>query len=74
MGYFATEEDKAAYQSEWCATCGHQIAEGCPVWLAHGIGHESQASDPVMEAALQVLIPRRGVSNLKCRMHVDTKS
>jgi hypothetical protein len=64
MGYFATDEDKLAYQSEYCATCGHQIAEGCPVWLAHGIGHDQTETDDTMKAVLQCLIPLRGVSNL----------
>ncbi len=74
MGYFATEADRLAYQSQWCATCGHQVADTCPVWRAHGMGHDSQQEQPVIAQMLQQLIPRRGVSNLKCTMHVDTRS
>jgi hypothetical protein len=75
MGVFADDAERRAYQSQWCATCGHQTVEGCPVWTAHGLGEGAQDVAPLIADMLQLLIPFvPDEGNAQCTMHVDTKS
>lgn len=71
MGYFANGTEGEAYEARWCNRCVHQRGErdtGCAVWNAHLLTNYSQTEGSALETALSVLIPRRGIENLKCLM------
>ena len=77
MGYFSNGTEGDVYQEAYCFRCAHWRDDddgrgpGCPVWDAHLLyAYEEADSGSNAEAILDLLIPRSGISNERCRLFV----
>lgn len=71
MGYFSNGEEGLAYEAKYCSKCihyGDDEGPGCPIWLAHLLYNYDECNNE--GSILHILIPRKGVENLQCRMFV----
>ena len=71
MGYFANGTDGMAYEAKYCMKCihyGDDEGPGCPIWLAHLLHNYEECDND--ESILHILIPRKDVENLQCRMFI----
>jgi hypothetical protein len=73
MGYFPNGTSGMIYEEEYCSNCIHRNGpdgkSGCRVWLAHLMHNYKECNNP--ESALHILIPREGIGNAKCTMHIS---
>lgn len=67
MGYFSNGTEGEMYADEWCSKCIHE--KHCAVWDAHFLYNYRECNKK--ESILDVLIPRNGIWNSKCRMFID---
>lgn len=74
MGYFSNGIEGDMYEAQYCGNCAHNDAEtGCPVMLCHILyAYEECNNRGKTNAAnmLDILIPRVGAFNGKCKMHL----
>ncbi len=71
MGYFANGTEHELYERRYCSKCIHfgtPESLGCAVMAAHMLKNYEDCNKP--DSILHVLIPRKGIENLECRMFV----
>lgn len=71
MGYFSNGTEGMIYEDHYCAKCihGQDHDDPCAVWDAHLLySYElcNSKSNP-----LDILIPRKGITNEQCRMFIQ---
>jgi hypothetical protein len=69
MGYFSNNTEGDMYEAKYCSKCVHQkeeLGEECPILVAHAFFNYDQEGD--LEAVLNMMIPRKGISNQQCTM------
>ena len=66
MGYFSNGTEGMLYEEEYCQKCAHY--DGCAVWAAHYLHNYRECNNK--ESILDILIPRNGTENEKCRMFI----
>ena len=72
MGYFANGTEGTLYEEKYCNNCRHnKELEGCPVMNAHMLYNYEECEND--KSILHMLIPRKGVRNLKCKMFIAKK-
>ena len=69
MGYFSNGTEGMGYEEAYCYKCLHQ--QDCPIWALHLLWNYEQFKDETKATALEMLIPRKGISNEQCTMFVD---
>ena len=72
MAYFANGTEGMAYESQYCEKCIHGDPANCAVWDAHMLSNYEECNNK--ESILHILIPRRGIENLACRMFVKRQA
>lgn len=65
MGYFSNGTEGMDYEDKYCDHCVH--GGDCAVWDAHFMFNGDENKKDV----LNLLIPRAGTSNLKCKMFIE---
>ena len=67
MGYFSNGTEADNYQEQYCVKCLH--CPNCPIWLAHLIYNYEECNKP--DSFLDLFIPKNGLHNDKCKMHIS---
>ena len=74
MAYFANGSEGDCYEAAYCNRCIHQRdadkGECCPVLMLHLLWNYEQHSNEDKALALNLLIPREGITNNPCEMFV----
>lgn len=73
MGYFSNGTEGEMYREQYCDRCihGQDQEKGCAVWDLHLQHNYESCSNPIVEAMLNTLIPKKGVFNGECKMFVE---
>lgn len=74
MGYFSNGTEGDMYEERYCSNCRHSVDDpdkpGCPVMLCHVLFAYEECNNKSNAATmLELLIPREGAFNGKCKMH-----
>ena len=69
MGYFSNGTEGECYEEQYCMKCRHH--GDCAVWDAHMLYNYDECNKE--ESILHLLIPRKGIHNLKCKMFIQNK-
>ncbi|MUO77659.1 hypothetical protein GOZ78_01925 [Agrobacterium vitis] len=70
MAYFSNASEGMGYVEEHCSRCVHD--EGCPVMEAHLLFNYRECNNP--DSILNMLIPRDGIVNQRCKMFIEKKA
>lgn len=73
MAYFANGTDGSLYEAQYCDQCAHRrnpdTGERCSILMLHLLWNGDQIED--RELALDLFIPREGVTNTQCSMYIE---
>lgn len=73
MAYFSNGIEGEAYEAQYCQRCIHYAEGLCPVLMLHTLWNYDavgENADADKALALNVLIPRKGIENLRCTVFI----